>query len=193
MKKIKILLVIVLFLVIGTIGGTVAYYTIIKEVKNEFQALTFNVDIEEDSSDGFGKKVVDIINKDNTPVVVRVSYNEVWSKNDNQYGYFTLNNIVNGVNVVNKEWSTTWQYDFILGQDGWYYYKKILNAGSRINLIKGISLNNDAILKSADRNDYLNYGYELNFGFEAIQATEEAVKDLWGIDVNFNGDEIKWF
>lgn len=189
----KFILLIAIFLIFGGIGGTIAYFATQKEVKNEFKALTYNVDIVETSSNTFGTKVVNIINKDTTPVVIRVGYIETWSKEDGTSGYVTLNNVVNGTNVVNKEWSSTWQNNFTLGNDGWYYYTKVLKANEQINLINSISLNTSVINNSPDKDDYLSYNYELNFGFEAIQATPDAVKDLWGFNITINNNDIKWF
>lgn len=185
--KFKPLFFLVLILVLS-VGGTIAYFTVRREVKNEFQALTYHVDMVEEADSTFGKKVVTILNKDTMPVVVRVSYNEIWSNGDVQ-----LSNVVNGVNVVQKGWSGVWQNDFILGSDGWYYYKKVLSANSSINLINSISLNRSLVDSSPYKEDYLHFSYELNFGFEAIQATEEAIKDLWGLDVTINDNAIVWF
>lgn len=189
-KKVKSLLFILALLFIGIIGGTIAYFTTANHVVNEFQGLTYDVDIVEESNGTWGTKKVSIVNKDKTPVVVRVAYNELWSKEDREYGFLTLSNTINGFNVVNKSWTKTWEEDFVLGTDGWYYYKNILDANTSIDLITSIQLNDSLI---TNREEYLDYDYELNFGFESIQATEEAIKDLWGFDVNISNENIQWF
>lgn len=189
-KKVKSLLFILALLIIGIIGGTVAYFTTANHVVNEFQGLTYDVDIVEESNGTWGTKKVSIVNKDKTPVVVRVAYNELWSKEDSEYGFLTLSNTINGFNVVNKSWTKTWEEDFVLGPDGWYYYKHILDANKSIDLITSIQLNHSLV---SDREEYITYDYELNFGFESIQATEEAIKDLWGFDVNISNKNIQWF
>lgn len=191
--KYKALLFLIPLLVVGIVGVTLAYFTSRSNIKNEFQVLTYNVDMTEESSGTWGNKKVTVINRDTTPVVVRVSYNEIWSKEDSEFGYRTLNNVINGTNVVNKNWTNTWKNDFVAGDDGWYYYKKVLGASTGIELITSISLNRTVIDSSPFTDDYLSYDYEFNFGFEAIQATEEAVKELWGFDITITDNNIKWF
>ena len=100
--------------------------------------------------------------------------------------------VVNGENVVQKNWTSAFTNDFIDGGDGWYYYKKVLNAEESVQVLESISLKEDLISTSPYYNDYKNYTYELDFNFEAIQASSSAISNIWNKDVTINGGDITW-
>lgn len=190
--KIKPLVFIILLLSILLVGTTIALFTARRNVASQFQALTYDVDIDDNDPDTWGDRDVTITNNDKTPVVLRVTYSETWSKQDSIQGYLILNNLVNGTNVVNKTWTNTWTNEFIKGGDSWYYYKKVLNSNDSIKIIENVTINERLLRDNSLYEKYNNYDYELNFGIEAIQATEEAVKDLWGFDISINDNTISW-
>lgn len=113
---------------------------------------------------------------------------KMFNDNSNQ---FTLSNIINGEDVVTKEWTPTWN-DFVIASDGWYYYNKILDTGFNIQILESISLRNDLIASSNCYADYKNYEYELSFNYEVIQSSVAAIKDIWGYDVTINEGDITW-
>ncbi len=144
LKKIKKKPIIFLLavIVLGIVGGTFAYYYSEVSISNEFKAKTYNIQIEEEFNNTWGTKKVSFVNKEstNTSVVLRINYNESWRKEvDNNN--LSLDNNVNGVNVVTKEWTTAFTNDFVSGGDGWYYYKKTLDAGKSVQVLSSISLN----------------------------------------------------
>ncbi len=98
----------------------------------------------------------------------------------------------NGTNVVNKVWTSTFTNDFVLGSDGWYYYKKILKPQTEIQVLDSVSLNTTLVNGSIYKDDYLDGKYYLDFNFEAIQATPEAVLEIWNKNITINGDDVSW-
>ena len=182
-----------IFIFFYSLGIVLALYRGFVVVPNRFKAMTYNVVLDEEFYDDWGTKKVTITNRDSTnvPVALRVSFNEVWS---NTVGdeYYTLSNKVNGLDTVKKEWTSTFLNDFILSDDGWYYYKKALNPEESVQLLNSISLSDDVIVDSPYYEDYKKYDYELSFNYEAIQATEKAISDVWNIDVSKNGNNINW-
>ena len=189
----KVVLFLILLLSIIGIGSAYAYYQVNVIVPNKYKASTYEVEIEEEFEDKFGVKKVWIVNKEktNAPVVLRVNYNEIWSKEIDGV-LLTLDNNVNGENVVEKEWTEEFLNDFELKEDGWYYYKKVLRPEERVQLLEGITLKNELISTSEYSNEYLTYDYELAFNFESIQATEDAVLEIWNKNITINDDNVTW-
>lgn len=218
-KKIKPILFIILMSFIFIIGFTYAYFYLRGTFANKFKTSAYDVELSEEFNNDWGTKKVNILNKDNTPVVIRINYNELWSEreksndniltslNDNNIGIntntcrskvysedpkkYTLSNIINGEDVVTKNWTSTW-HNFIKGSDGWYYYNSVLTPNSSIQILESISLRNDLISKSNCYEDYNDYEYELSFNYEVIQANENAIKDIWGLNVSINEGDIIW-
>lgn len=168
------------------IGATIAFYSQELSVVNTFSTMTYNVEMEEEFYDDWGTKSVTIYNREstNTPVALRVSYSEAWTNGED-----TLNNLVNGENVVNKTWSQDFTDDFVLCDDGWYYYKKLLNGNSSVNLLQSINL--DSQIASLYP-EYNTYNYSLDFTYEAIQGSSVAIEDIWGYEVEIESGEITW-
>lgn len=143
--------------------------------------------------------------------------NEFLSEEDYNNMNF-ISNTVEGENVVLKEWTDAFTNDFVLGNDGWYYYKKILNAQESVKVLNSINLNLEILKDSPLKQFYTNseivedtngqltlvepnelsnisiqpYNYYLIFSFEAIQANKDAILDIWGKNVIFNDDDINW-
>ena len=182
-----------IFIFFYSLGIVFALYRALVVVPNRFKAMTYNVVLDEEFYDDWGTKKVTITNRDSTnvPVALRVSFNEVWS---NIVGdeYYTLSNKVNGLDTVKKEWTPTFLNDFVLSDDGWYYYKKVLNPEESVQILNSISLSDNVIVDSPYYEEYKKYDYELSFNYEAIQATEKAISDVWNIDVSKNGNNINW-
>lgn len=198
MKKIKLkrkpLFFILLLLVVGIVGTTFAYFHSQAEISNKFQAMTYNVTLKEEFYDKWGTKKVTISNeeKTNTPVVLRINYNESWRKKIDDTTTVLLDNNVNGENVVTKNWTTTFTSDFIKGDDGWYYYKKVLSAEESITILESIALKEDLIKDTIYYNDYKNGTYQLDFNYEAIQADATAISDIWNKKVTISNKEVTW-
>lgn len=191
-KKKPLIFLLVLCL-LGIVGTTFAYYYTEIAIPNQFKAMTYNVTIEEEFNDTWGTKKVSFVNNEetNTPVVLRINYNELWRKEVNGVK-LSLDNNVNGTNVVTKNWTTAFTNDFVDGGDGWYYYKKALNAEESVQVLNSISLNESLISTSPYYNDYKTYTYELDFNFEAIQANSSAISEIWGKNATITGGDVTW-
>ena len=191
-KKKPLIFLLVLCL-LGIVGTTFAYYYTEIAIPNQFKAMTYNVTIEEEFNDTWGTKKVSFVNNEetNAPVVLRINYNEAWRKKINGVNV-SLDNNVNGENVVTKNWTTAFTNDFVDGGDGWYYYKKTLNAEESVQVLNSISLNESLISTSPYYNDYKTYTYELDFNFEAIQANSSAISEIWGKNATITGGNVTW-
>ena len=191
-KKKPLIFLLVLCL-LGIVGTTFAYYYTEIAIPNQFKAMTYNVTIEEEFNDTWGTKKVSFVNNEetNTPVVLRINYNELWRKEVNGVK-LSLDNNVNGTNVVTKNWTTAFTNDFIDGGDGWYYYKKTLAAEASVQVLDSIALNESLISTSPYYNDYKSYTYELDFNFEAIQASSSAISEIWGRTATISGGNVTW-
>ena len=183
--KTKSLIFIILLLIVTIVGATYAYFTSETRILNQFKNATYNVQLEEEFNDDWGTKKVWFANNEetNTPVVLRINYNESWTKEDKD-GFLTLSNIYEGENVVTKNWTSDFTDNFTLGSDGWYYYNKVLKPQEKVQVLESIEKNAPA--------EYDSYNYQLTFNFEAIQATESAVKELWDKTITIDGDNIQW-
>lgn len=187
-KKFKPLIFVgILAVVCAIVGYTVAYYYSNIVVPNQFQSMTYNVQItEEDFNNTFGTKKVFFKNEEetNTPVVLRFNFNESWGNG--------VNNLINGTNVVTKTWTDAFTNDFESNPDGWYYYKKILNPQESVQVLESISRNDTLINSSPNRSEYVNSNYHLDINFEAIQATPEAVQEIWNKSITITGTSVQW-
>ena len=185
-------LIFIALLLIVTVSITYAVLFSTSSIANRFETMKYDVTLEEEFNNDWGTKRVYIKNNEAaTPVVLRVSYIEFWSK-EVEDELLTLSNKIDEQDVVNKNWTSTWRNDFVLGSDGWYYYTKVLNAGSTIQLLESIELDENVLASSQDADKYREYDYELTFNYETIQATEKAVKQLWNKDITISGDNVTW-
>lgn len=185
----KVIIALLSLLTIGIVGVTAAVVYFKSELENKFNTSAYNIAIEEEFYDDWGTKKVSIVNHDATPVVIRVAYIETWSDNNDDVS-LQLSNKINGIDVVTKAWTDSWKNDFILNEDGWYYYKKVLTESEAVQILESINLNKEVADTSLE--NYNLYDYELDFRYEAIQATTDAVKEIWGFAVTINGGEITW-
>lgn len=186
MKKIKI--VMLLLFVIVSVGVTYAYYTSSDTIPNEFFVGDFYVIIEEEFEEGSSfnrntheiSKKVYVSNKEDTPAIVRVSYNEYMTFDDyagDPYLYVVNNYDQSGERIV-KNWAEGFYDDWIY-YNGWYYYMYVLPANTSVQILESITARQEV---------YNEDNYNLDFNLEAVQATPDAVKELWGIDVTIEED-----
>ena len=101
-KKKPLIFLLVLCL-LGIVGTTFAYYYTEIAIPNQFKAMTYNVTIEEEFNDTWGTKKVSFVNNEetNTPVVLRINYNELWRKEVNGVK-LSLDNNVNRMVLLQK-------------------------------------------------------------------------------------------
>ena len=61
-----------------------------------------------------------------------------------------------------------------LGEDGWYYYKKVLPAGSMTeDFMEKVDFSNIENLDESLKTTYKNADYEIHFQAEVVQASDE--------------------
>ena len=195
-KKKPILFIFLALLLIG-VGTTIALFTNSYTFNNTFKSADSKIVLEENFTptpwieNTPTTKEVYITNNGDSDVVVRLSYEELWSKKVGSETH-QISNIVDGQNVVKKKWTDGFlsSDNWVLKDDGYYYYKKILKGNSRIQILKSIELDYDLIEKSGE--DYLSYDYELVFEIETVQPTSEAIKSVWGLNATIANDNVNW-
>lgn len=170
MKK-RILISLSLVIVFALVaGGTFAWFTsTTKPVTNKFKTGTVAVEVNEHGFENVDNwnpgdttnKDVSIKSTGTKRSYVRVKITKMWSNelpNDNVELIFTNNN--------------DWVYS-----DGWYYYTKILNSGEETSkLLDAVKL-----IGPITENEYQGETLTVNVEAEAVQATHEAYKDVWGL------------
>lgn len=193
----KIILGSLILLLVGIIGISYALFSSQKNIENIFKTAAYDVAIEEEFCDDWGTKKVSIVNKENaTPVIIRMNYDEIWSK-EVDGTIVNLSNTIQAdtgiVRAVTLNQPADFDTNFVDGKDGWYYYTKVLNPNESVTLLESISLNEEAIKLSPYYEDYKTFDYQLSYNYEAIQATEQAVQEIWGWKVNIaSSGEITW-
>ena len=188
MKKISknFLIICGIFLLMGIVGVSAIYISNVSLV-NSFKTLTYKVDVLEEFYNDWGTKKIKVVNSEetNADVVLRVTFNESFTKDND-----ILSNEINGEEVVEKEYANDFLTHFSKDQDGWYYYDKVLKAKDSVEIINSINLKEDLIRTSEDYEKYKTYHYELGFQYETIQATEKAIKEIWGKNATITEGEI---
>jgi len=193
MKKKRSLIFILLLLLVVCVGSTYAVFYTQLAIPNKFDVMLYDVKVEDDFNGEWGVRNVKFTNNDasNSQIVLRISYNELWNNNMND-SVLTLSNVINNKNVVNKEWTDSFLNDFILGEDGWYYYKKVLSPNESVQVLKSVNLDEELIADSTDYSKYKNYDYELSFNYEAVLADSSVIEDAWGKNVSIMEGDVKW-
>ena len=193
LKNKKTLFFALLLLVLVGIGGTFAYYYSEATIANKFKTMTYNIALREEFNNTWGTKKVYISNEEetSTPVVLRVSFNEVW-KVETEDGISFLPNSNGTDDFATKTWTNTFLNDFQCETDGWCYYKKVLNGQEEIQLLDSVNKNTTLISSSPDYDVYNDYDYELTFNYEAIQADAVAISEIWGIQTTIADGNVTW-
>lgn len=193
LKNKKTLFFALLLLVLVGIGGTFAYYYSEATIANKFKTMTYNIALREEFNNTWGTKKVFISNQEetSTPVVLRVSFNEVW-KVETEDGISFLPNSNGTDDFATKTWTNTFLNDFQCETDGWCYYKKVLNGQEEIQLLDSVNKNTTLISSSPDYDVYNDYDYELTFNYEAIQADAVAISEIWGIQTTISDGNVTW-
>ena len=193
-KKRFLIISLLLIFLFSSVAVTYAVFNTSGIFENEFKTSSYYVYIDEEFYNTWGTKKVCFVNSADAtvPVLLRINYNELWSKNYDDNTLLVISNEVNGTNVVNKIWTSNFQNDFTLGSDGWYYYNKLLNIGEEVCVLESISLNEELISTSEDYDKYKSYDYQLDFNFEASQSDIEAAR-IWdnGVEIKDTG-EVVW-
>lgn len=195
MKK-KINILFLLLIIFCVVGVTYAYYSYSKSFDNNFKVGNFDVVIKEvfeenlcignsydaenerDCSQRNANKEVFVVNNENTDAIVRISYNEYYNS-DEFNGYTEAINVIDDYyneSLVSKNWTPEFLNDWFY-YNGWYYYNKVLSSGETIKVLNGVSVRCCVVGE-----------YNLDFNLEAIQASQDAVNELWDKNVVINSD-----
>lgn len=178
------------------IGSTSAVIRHQINLKNEISTDTVIVEVEEDlkdenPNDNVKPKMVKFENSGSADVFLRVAYSEAWSTAEGADGEKELlsnkmpdsdRDVASKV-IIAENWE--------LGEDGWYYYKKVLPAnGTTENFMENVDFFNIENLEEPLKNTYKDAEYEIHFQAEAVQASdqwkvsEDAVTTLFGKDIS---------
>ena len=179
-------------LVVGSIGGSLAWFTSSDSVTNPFS--TASTDNPSDPNSGikihedFNKedadntlpgdtvtKQVNVINKATYDQLIRVKIKKVWkdAKGEEKPDLDTKNinlNFENSLTDSNKPEEGKW----IEGSDGYYYYNGIVNPdGQTANLLESVTLSKDTT------NEFKGLKFDVVVDSEGVQAANGAVNDSW--------------
>ena len=180
-------------LAVGSIGGSLAWFTSSDSVTNPFS--TASTDNPSDPNSGikihenFNKedadntlpgdtvtKQVNVSNKATYDQLIRVKIKKVWkdAKGNEKSDLDTKNIILNfekNLTDSNKPEEGKW----IEGSDGYYYYNGIVNPdGQTANLLESVTLSKDIT------NEFKGLKFDVIVDSEGVQAANGAVNDSWG-------------
>lgn len=115
------------------------------------------------------EKVVMVQNNSTGPALIRISIQKRWVDNNG-------NPWAGDTNLIQLNFSNNKDNLWIDGNDGYFYYNKILNKGEITNaILDSVKLNIPDDLK--DR--YIGKKVIIDVKSEAIQATEDAYNEAW--------------
>ncbi|MDU7584473.1 MAG: SipW-dependent biofilm matrix protein BsaA [Clostridium perfringens] len=179
-------------LAVGSIGGSLAWFTSSDSITNPFS--TASTDNPSDPNSGIKihedfkpeeaknklpgdevKKQVNVINKAKYDQLIRVKIKKVWkdAKGKEKSDLNTKNIILNfekNLTDSNKPEEGKW----IEGSDGYYYYNGIVNPdGQTANLLESVTLSKDTT------NEFKGLNFDVVVASEGVQAANGAVNDSW--------------
>ncbi|UBK89281.1 SipW-dependent biofilm matrix protein BsaA [Clostridium perfringens] len=179
-------------LAVGSIGGSLAWFTSSDSITNPFSTastdnpsnpnsgIKINEKFNKEEADNTlpGDKVtkqVNVSNKATYDQLIRVKIKKVWkdAKGEEKSDLDTKNIILNFENNLtdsNKPEEGKW----IEGSDGYYYYNGIVNPdGQTANLLESVTLSKDTT------NEFKGLKFDVVVDSEGVQAANGAVNDSW--------------
>ncbi len=161
------------------IGSTSAVIRHQINLKNEISTDTVVVEVEENlkdenSNDSVKPKKVSFKNSGSADVFLRVAYSESWSTAGGADGERELlsNKMPDGGSDVASKVIIAENWE--LGEDGWYYYKKVLPAGGMTtDFMEKVDFSNIESLEESLKNTYKTANYEIHFQAEVVQASDQ--------------------
>ncbi|EDS80982.1 SipW-dependent biofilm matrix protein BsaA [Clostridium perfringens] len=180
-------------LAVGSIGGSLAWFTSSDSITNPFSTastdnpsnpnsgIKINEKFNKEEADNTlpGDKVtkqVNVSNKATYDQLIRVKIKKVWkdAKGNEKSDLDTKNIILNfekNLTDSNKPEEGKW----IEGSDGYYYYNGIVNPdGQTANLLESVTLSKDIT------NEFKGLKFDVIVDSEGVQAANGAVNDSWG-------------
>ncbi|EOU1828496.1 hypothetical protein C0L77_001258 [Clostridium perfringens] len=180
-------------LAVGSIGGSLAWFTSSDSITNPFSTastdnpsnpnsgIKINEKFNKEEADNTlpGDKVtkqVNVSNKATYDQLIRVKIKKVWkdAKGEEKPDLDTKNinlNFEKNLTDSNKPEKGKW----IEGSDGYYYYNGIVNPdGQTANLLESVTLSKDIT------NEFKGLKFDVIVDSEGVQAANGAVNDSWG-------------
>lgn len=180
-------------LAVGSIGGSLAWFTSSDSITNPFSTastdnpsnpnsgIKINEKFNKEEADNTlpGDKVtkqVNVSNKATYDQLIRVKIKKVWkdAKGNEKSDLDTKNinlNFEKNLTDSNKPEEGKW----IEGSDGYYYYNGIVNPdGQTANLLESVTLSKDTT------NEFKGLKFDVIVDSEGVQAANGAVNDSWG-------------
>ena len=187
MKK-KVLLILGIFLVFVTTTISLAYFTSKENKENKFYIGSIQTKINEDFDKNSEevknlstiavKKKVCIENTGKNPVLVRVIITPQWEKTDENGNI--IGNIVSASNQVQLNFSNDISKNWIKGNDGYYYYNKVLEPKEITSyLLESVQLKDN--IPSDEKDEYKDRELAINVSSEATQVNEKALDNKWNL------------
>lgn len=195
MKKVKYLILIVVFLILSIISGIYAYESYeIAIVENNIVSGAVNIEIREYIEDSDGQEVeINSLNKkvkpkENIPFIVRVYNKGIRSYLRIKYEYENATFYENDINIDDNDWVKKGEY---------YYYKKILDESAYVELFdkyttpSNIKSNyNFIITAEAVQAEYFNVDFDSNKPWGDF-VVEDAIDDNYDIStISVSNDTI---
>jgi len=187
---------------VAGIGGTGAVIQHKLAVKNTLKTPTVEVSIDDEVGEINGskkQKVVSFENQGTADVFIRVAYAEQW-ENENELlssqnpdGHDVAKKF-NDSQIENSMEEMFPRDEWTLGNDGWYYYRYVLEAanGSDTDQTKPLLTAVDFSNVSSQESEYSGAEYELHFQVEAVQASDDYNLNIKAVDTVFgSGVELE--
>ncbi|XZI54273.1 SipW-dependent biofilm matrix protein BsaA [Clostridium perfringens] len=179
-------------LAVGSIGGSLAWFTSSDSITNPFSTAStdnpsnlnsgikinekFNKEEADNTLPGDNvTKQVNVSNKATYDQLIRVKIKKVWkdAKGEEKPDLDTKNinlNFENNLTDSNKPEEGKW----IEGSDGYYYYNGIVNPdGQTANLLESVTLSKNTT------NEFKGLKFDVVVDSEGVQAANGAVNDSW--------------
>lgn len=180
---------------VAGIGGTGAVIQHRLAVKNTLKTPTVEVSIDDEVgeiNDSKKQKVVSFENQGTADVFIRVAYAEQW-ENENELlssqnpdGHDVAKKF-NDSQIENSMEEMFPRDEWTLGNDGWYYYRYVLEAANDGDtdqtkpLLTAVDFSNI----SSQESEYNGADYELHFQVEAVQASDDYNLNIKAVDTVF--------
>lgn len=200
-KQSQILLMIAVMICVTAIGGVYAWSKLSASVTNKINTPTVDVEVIEEFNEQATvdwykpvDKKVQFKNTGTAPIFIRVSYVELWKSTNDKI----LSTVVNGQEIVLKNWTDAWKNEWVDGEDGWFYYKKVLQPNTiTAQILKSLEFDGSSLGELTSV--YGNASYSLKFVSEAVQYSKDidvnrrSIKNNFGIgfvDIDLDGNII---
>ena len=150
MKKNKSLIIILLIVVVGLIGLTLAYFTNTASLSNEFKSKEYGTTVTEEFTSpenwlpgSTEPKTLTVTNSGQVDEAVRVSYVETWTSKNGDNLSLTQNN--NRAAIINFNDNGDWAPVTENNKTYYYYNYKLQPNGTTSTLLNSVTFNKDIV------------------------------------------------